>query len=189
MSDDYRLFSAIEHLRDARGLLEQVFEAHTELGVELADAIDHTAAALTSLGVSTSNEAPRRILIISGSREDSFDDVSLVDAAFHETGWDLEDIALVVHGAAKGVDRAADRWATEHRIPVKPMPANWTRFGTSAGKKRNGEMADYVVEICQGKDFIPCCLAIPGPSSVGTWHMAKLSRAINFETHVYRGRL
>lgn len=48
----------------------------------------------------------------------------------------------VIHGAEPtGVDAIADRWARDMGIPVERVPADWTRYGISAGPIRNTEMA------------------------------------------------
>ena len=49
----------------------------------------------------------------------------------------------IVHGVASGVDTMADYWATSRNIPVKKFPANWKKYGNSAGPIRNREMAQY----------------------------------------------
>ena len=49
----------------------------------------------------------------------------------------------VVSGTARGADLVGERIAKELGLPVKKFPANWKEFGSSAGKIRNKEMADY----------------------------------------------
>lgn len=43
-----------------------------------------------------------------------------------------------------GADGLGERWAAEHGIPVKPFPADWVKFGLSAGPIRNTDMANYL---------------------------------------------
>lgn len=52
----------------------------------------------------------------------------------------LMPITLVIHGAAKGADSLADRWARDREIPVQPVPADWDQYGKAAGHIRNAEM-------------------------------------------------
>ncbi len=49
-------------------------------------------------------------------------------------------VQLVLHGGARGADRAID--AAAHRLgwPVQAMPAQWARYGLAAGPVRNGQM-------------------------------------------------
>lgn len=52
-------------------------------------------------------------------------------------------ITEVVCGCASGVDEFGRRWAVANNIPVKKFPADWDRYGKSAGPIRNGQMARY----------------------------------------------
>lgn len=47
---------------------------------------------------------------------------------------------LIAHGAGQGADSLADRWAKWRRIEVRTFPAEWGRYGPSAGPIRNGAM-------------------------------------------------
>jgi uncharacterized phage-like protein YoqJ len=42
-----------------------------------------------------------------------------------------------------GVDGLGRRFGEENKIPVKPFPANWDKYGKGAGFIRNKQMADY----------------------------------------------
>lgn len=42
-----------------------------------------------------------------------------------------------------GADGLGERYAAENNYPVKPFPADWNKFGLSAGPRRNYEMAQY----------------------------------------------
>lgn len=60
----------------------------------------------------------------------------------------------VVCGMAKGADTLGKEWAEHRKIRVKEFPAQWEKFGGSAGHKRNremGEYADAAVVIWDGK--------------------------------------
>lgn len=61
-------------------------------------------------------------------------------------------ITEVVSGAASGADREGEVWARLNGIPVKTFPAEWTRYGKSAGPRRNADMASYA----------DACIAFPG---------------------------
>ena len=77
--------------------------------------------------------------IIAGSRE--IKDYPLICRLLNtELDWIVTE---VVSGTAQGVDRAGESWARSKRIPVKCFPADWKKFGTSAGNIRNEEMANY----------------------------------------------
>src|SRR5690242_15034090 len=88
-------------------------------------------------------------VIIAGSRD--IKDVSLVAQAVERSGFNVTE---VVEGGARGVDTLAFGWAQLQKIPVKPFPANWKRYGRQAGILRNIEMADYadaLIAIWDGK--------------------------------------
>jgi len=49
---------------------------------------------------------------------------------------------VLFHGAAKGADSLAARWAIHRGVSVFPFPADWELHGRQAGPIRNGEMLD-----------------------------------------------
>ncbi len=109
-------------------------------------------------------------VIIAGSRgltltDDEIDDI--VD----RSGFDITE---VVSGTARGIDRAGESWGREMFLPVKQFPAEWARYGKSAGYKRNAIMALYADAL----------IAIWDGESRGTQHMIDLAEAQNL--HVYK---
>lgn len=55
---------------------------------------------------------------------------------------------VILSGCARGADALGERYAKENGFPVEKHPADWKRYGKSAGPKRNREMAelsDYVI--------------------------------------------
>jgi len=69
---------------------------------------------------------------------------------------------LLVHGAARGADSLAARWASERRVSVQPYIADWDTLGKDAGKIRNKAMA---------ASGLKGLVAFPGGR--GTLHMVK----------------
>lgn len=49
----------------------------------------------------------------------------------------------IVSGAAKGADRLGMKYAKERGYDCMTFPAEWDKFGKSAGYRRNVQMADY----------------------------------------------
>lgn len=49
----------------------------------------------------------------------------------------------IVSGTAKGADKLGEKYAQERGYSVKEFPADWEKYGKSAGYKRNEEMAKY----------------------------------------------
>lgn len=52
-------------------------------------------------------------------------------------------ISEVISGGAKGPDAIGEEWAIKKGIPVKRFPADWNKWGKSAGIRRNIEMLEY----------------------------------------------
>ena len=73
---------------------------------------------------------------------------------------------FVIAGAATGADTVAVEWAKANNIPFQEYPADWKRFGPSAGPKRNKQMLD------EGQ--VDCVMAFPGGK--GTWNMIGLAK-------------
>ncbi len=69
-----------------------------------------------------------------------FDDYNLVVKTIEDSGFTITE---VVSGTATGVDRLGEQWARANNIPIKEMPADWNRYGRSAGPFRNKAMAEY----------------------------------------------
>jgi hypothetical protein len=109
--------------------------------------------------------------IVAGSRECT--DMALLEAAMAECGWMP---SIVISGGAKGADRLGEEWARQHGIPVERHPADWDRFGRSAGHRRNAEMAacaEALVALWDGR-------------SPGTQGMIGIARKQGLRVHVHR---
>lgn len=89
--------------------------------------------------------------------------------------WDVaEEVVLenylspdleIVSGGANGADHIGEEIAKKHDIPVKVFPANWGRYGKSAGYRRNVEMANYADSL----------IAFWDGKSKGTKHMIDIA--------------
>lgn len=62
--------------------------------------------------------------------------------------FDISPDAVIVHGAARGVDRIAHQEAEKAGFVVEPHPADWERYGKAAGFIRNEEMAKLGADLC-----------------------------------------
>ena len=60
--------------------------------------------------------------------------------AMHGVNWKITEI---VSGTAKGVDQLGEQYAEEHKINLIRFPAQWWKYGKSAGIRRNDQMAAY----------------------------------------------
>jgi hypothetical protein len=87
---------------------------------------------------------------------------------------------VIVSGNARGADILGEKYAYIHKHTIDSHPANWDKFGKSAGYKRNEEMAkvaDALIAFWDGK-------------SKGTKHMIDLAKKYNLKIRVfdYEGR-
>lgn len=83
-------------------------------------------------------------LIIAGSRWLKVSDAQLDRAlAAARVEWQRPDLAIrwVLSGMSGGADRAGERWAKARGHAFRPYPADWRRYGISAGPERNARMA------------------------------------------------
>lgn len=71
---------------------------------------------------------------------------------------DLTDDAIIVHGDARGIDRTAKQLALARGLKEEAHPADWVRYGKSAGIRRNVYVTTCAV-----------VHAFPAPWSVGTY--------------------
>ena len=112
--------------------------------------------------------------IIAGSR--SVTDYRVVERAVKESGW-ADDIAVVVSGGARGVDRLGERWADAHLREVERFLPDYERYERHfAPIMRNREMAknaDRLIAIWDGK-------------SRGTKNMIFEARDVGIPVYIHR---
>lgn len=114
-------------------------------------------------------------VIIAGGRD--FSDYPMLEAALDhalsekiKTGCDIE----IVSGDARGADSLGVQYANKRGLAVKHFPAEWGKFGKSAGYKRNAQMADYADAL----------YAFWDGKSKGTEHMIVLARQKRLQVRV-----
>lgn len=96
-------------------------------------------------------------ILITGSRH--WSDRDTIEVAVYWASLHANGRVVVVHGAARGADTLAADAARRLGLDVEAHPADWQRFGRSAGHRRNAEM------VAAGADI---CLAFPLGESPGT---------------------
>ncbi len=84
--------------------------------------------------------------------------------------------AIVIHGAARGLDTIAGRLARNRYLTVESYPADWSRYGKSAGIRRNEYMASLGAHMC---------FAFPLQGSKGTKHMIAHARSLHIPVFIY----
>lgn len=76
-------------------------------------------------------------VIIAGSR--NITSYIFLKNVINYLDWKID---VVLCGMAKGVDQLGHTYALSNNIPIEKYPADWRRFGMSAGMIRNREMAN-----------------------------------------------
>lgn len=77
-------------------------------------------------------------VIIAGGRH--FNDMRVLAEAVKQCGWEITE---VVSGGATGADRLGEYWANANNVPIRKFHADWKRWASFAGPKRNRQMAEY----------------------------------------------
>lgn len=113
---------------------------------------------------------PRVILVCGGRDYDDADAVNFLLDGEHAR----HPIALVFTGAATGADWWAESWARAREISYRGVPAQWKKYGRSAGPRRNEVLRTALLHY-QAQGYTVACVAFPGGR--GTAHMVGLCRA------------
>ena len=79
-------------------------------------------------------------VIIAGGR--TFNDYDLL-CKFCNKALSLQTEIEIVSGTANGADKLGEKYANENGYSIKQFPADWDKYGKSAGYIRNEEMAKY----------------------------------------------
>lgn len=117
-------------------------------------------------------------VIIAGSRKFSYY-VKLkenCDRILREKLEDEECCIVIVSGHAQGADTLGEQYAHERRLQLDAHPADWKKYGRSAGVIRNKEMAesaDGLIAFPQG-----------GKENRGTRNMIKIARAKGLQCYI-----
>lgn len=106
-------------------------------------------------------------VIIAGSRE--FKDYDkLAERCDHYLSREVGNRPIqIVSGTARGADRLGERYARERGFKLAQFPAQWDKFGRSAGFRRNEQMAEYADAL----------IAFPVGESRGTRHMIRTAES------------
>lgn len=113
-------------------------------------------------------------VIIAGSR--NFSDYHLLCEKMDRLLSNVREPITVVCGKARGADALGERYAQEHGYEIHYFPADWERYGRSAGCRRNTQMAenaDALVAFWDGK-------------SMGTRHMISTAKSHGLKVRIVR---
>ena len=80
-------------------------------------------------------------VIIAGGRD--FNNYELLKSKcdYYLSNLDEADV-VIVSGAARGADKLGEQYAKERGYKIDSHPADWDKYGKSAGYRRNKEMVD-----------------------------------------------
>lgn len=93
-------------------------------------------------------------------------------AAIRTCPWQITE---VISGCARGADSLGETWAESQKIPLMRYPADWNKFGRSAGAIRNIEMSRIAEAL----------LALWDGKSAGTEHMINQMKRSGKSVHVH----
>ena len=78
-------------------------------------------------------------VIIAGCRD--FDNYEFLKTLCGFSLLGIEEKVTVISGHAKGADMLGEKFAIEHGLSLEIYPADWKKYGPSAGPIRNEKMA------------------------------------------------
>jgi len=110
-------------------------------------------------------------VIIAGGR--SFKDYNRLCSVCDYMLQNQTDIEIV-SGTAMGADKLGEQYAQERGHKIARFPAEWDKYGKSAGFKRNEEMAEYADAL----------IAFWDGNSKGTKHMIDLAEKHNLKIKI-----
>ena len=108
-------------------------------------------------------------VVIAGCRDYTNYEEAKVYIDFCLSNIRKENKIIILSGCASGADAIGERYAEENGFELEKYPADWVKYGRSAGPIRNRQMA----EIC---DFVICFW---DEKSRGTKSMIELARKYN----------
>lgn len=91
-------------------------------------------------------------VIVAGVRD--FSNYELLESKLNRILQNITDEIVIVCGMARGADTLGERYAKANGIRVEYYPADWNKYGKSAGYIRNEQMAknaDALIAFWDGK--------------------------------------
>ncbi len=85
--------------------------------------------------------------------------------------------AILVHGDCRGADKIAAKIWKGMNLKDEPHPANWHKYGPTAGPIRNREMINSGIDLC---------LAFIKNFSTGSTMCAETANAKGIRTEIFR---
>lgn len=111
-------------------------------------------------------------LIVAGGRD--FNNFPLMREKLDHLLCKHDGPITIISGTANGADKWGEAYARLHGYPVEQYPAQWKKYGRSAGYKRNAQMADLATH----------CVVFWDGKSRGSMHMINLAKEKGLEVRV-----
>lgn len=115
-------------------------------------------------------------VIVAGGR--NFTDYTLMEKNLDAALVNRLPHVVIIHGDCKGADRLSEIYAKARGLQYERVPAEWDKYGDSAGPKRNEEMA-------RDKQADACVVFWDGKSR-GSWNMIKMAKKYKLALRVVR---
>lgn len=113
-------------------------------------------------------------VIIAGTRD--FNNYHLLKMKLDKILSNITDDIVIVSGKARGADTLGEKYAKEKGYQIAEFPADWEKFGRSAGYKRNVQMAEYA----------DACVCFWDGRSPGTKHMINIANQYKLQIRVVK---
>lgn len=115
--------------------------------------------------------------IVAGGR--NFDNRVIMDKILSE--YINPPFDVIISGCARGADTLGAEWAVLHGIPLQTFPAEWDKYGKSAGFIRNADMGAYA----------DAAIIFWDGTSKGTKHMIQTMKKLGkpYTVFNYNGKL
>ena len=121
-----------------------------------------------------------KIIVCGGRHFNNYDYLKFVlNSILSDNGLDYEEVEIV-SGHCAGADKLGEKYAEEHNVKCKIFPAEWEKYGRSAGPIRNQQMIDYLSNCIK-----PMVVAFVSENSRGTKDTLKRADKNNYELFVF----
>ena len=135
---------------------------------------------MDNISVYSSTKVHKARIIICGGRH--FDDYSRLESVMNDVMSKIapwRDVIEIVSGHCEGADQLGELYASNHGLPCKVFPAQWKKYGRSAGPIRNSKMVKYASEA-----EMPVVVAFRNPRTKGTNDTVKKAEKHGFKVFI-----
>lgn len=121
-----------------------------------------------------------RIIICGGRHFNDYEAMKeKVDRVLASLGMEKSQIEIV-SGHCVGADQLGEQYAEDHQVKCSVFPAEWKKYGRSAGPIRNTQMIQYASESDR-----PVVIAFVSPRSRGTKDTVQKAKRAGMEVFVF----